>query len=341
MKTGRGDIPRRLDEPDPHVRFYLFHGADEATSRGLALRLLKGLDAEKEVVEGGVIRSDPARLADDANALSMFGGKKAIWIEPAGDEILSGVDALFEAPGAEHPVIAIAGALRKTSKLLKAAEASPHALAHVSYAPEGREYEAIVEQLCRDHGLNPAPGVVARIASMTVSNRELARQEVEKYALFLGSGDGETVELTDDVVDRLGAGSDDTAFMGLGDRAMVGDIGAVQKGVDAMSANGAEAITILRAMQRRIVMLAPMQARVAAGEPASAVISSMGRALFWKDKPLVTEMLLRWPAGRLSRLAQRVTDLERSLMFANLPARSAIGEELLAIARSAQAARRR
>ncbi|MBW0143945.1 DNA polymerase III subunit delta [Sphingomicrobium clamense] len=341
MKTQRGDIPRRLDTPDPAIRFYLFHGADEASSRSHATRLLKAFGAAKDAMEGGAIKSDPAKLADEANALSMFGGAKAIWIEPAADEIVAGVEALLEAPGAEHPTIAIAGALRKTSKLLKATEASPHALAHISYAPEGREYENIIEQLCREHGLAPAPGVVSRIAGMTANNRELARQEVEKYALYLGSGESDPVPLEDDVVDRLGAGTGDVAFFGLGDRAMVGDIAAVQEGVDAMSANGSEAITILRAMQRRIVMLAPMQARVAAGEPASAVISSMGRALFWKDKPVVTEMLMRWSAPRLARLGERITDLERRMMFTQLPAKSAIGEELLAVARIAQSARRR
>ena len=341
MKTQRGDLPRRLDTPDPAVRFYLFHGADEASSRSHAKRLLKALDAEKEALDGASLKSDPARLADEANALSMFGGRKALWIEPASDEIASALEALFDAPGAEHPTIAVAGALRKTSKLLKLAEASPHALAHVSYAPEGREFEAIIEQLCRDAGLAPEPGVVARIAGMTVNNRELAQQEIAKFALYHGAGEGEPKALSDADIDRLGAGSDDTEFLGLGDRAMVGDIAGVQRGVDAMSANGSEAITILRAMQRRIVMLAPMQARVAGGEPASAVIASMGRALFWKDKPLVTEMLLRWPASRLARLGERVTDLERKLMFKNWPAKAAIGEELLAIARTAQSSRRR
>ena len=341
MKTGRGDIPRRLDNPEPSIRFYLFHGADDASSRAHATRLLKALDAEKERIDGAVIKSDPARLADEANALSMFGGRKALWIEPAGEEILAGVEALFDAPGAEHPVIAIAGALRKTSKLLKAAEASAHALAHVSFAPEGRDYERILEQLCREAGLVPAPGVLERLATMTANNREYAKAEIDKFALYLGASEGEAIPFDHDTVDLLGAGAGDVAFLSLGDRAMVGDVDAVQHGVEAMSANGAEAITILRAMQRRIVMLAPMQARVAGGEPASSVIAAMGRALFWKDKPLVTEMLMRWPAGRLARLGERVAGLERQLMFSGLPARSALGEELLAIARTARAARRR
>lgn len=341
MKTQRGDVPRRLDAPEPQVRFYLFHGADDASSRSHAARLLTALGAEKEAIEAATLKSDPARLSDEANALSMFGGAKLLWVEPAGEEILAAVEALLEAPGAEHRVVAIAGALRKTSKLLKLAEASPHALAHVSYAPEGREFERIVEDLARDAGLQPAPGVVARLAGMTANNRELARGEIEKMALFLGADAAQPVPLDHDTLDALGAGAGDVEFLSLGDRAMVGDIEAVQHGIEAMSANGSEAITILRALQRRIVMLAPMQARVAAGEPASAVIGAMGRALFWKDKPVVTEMLMRWPATRLARLGERVTELERRLMFAGLPAKSALGEELLAIARTARASRRR
>ena len=57
--------------------------------------------------------------------MSLFGGPRAIWVEPAGDEIAAGVEALLEASAAESPVVAIAGALRKTSALLKLAEAAP------------------------------------------------------------------------------------------------------------------------------------------------------------------------------------------------------------------------
>ena len=69
--------------------------------------------------------------------MSLFGGPRAIWVEPAGDEIADGVEALLEAPASESPVVAIAGALRKTSALLKLAEAPSAALAHCSYMPEG------------------------------------------------------------------------------------------------------------------------------------------------------------------------------------------------------------
>ena len=120
MKAAKGQFPSALDRPDPAVRFYLFHGPDEAGSRALALRLLKGLgNAEKFIVLGNAVRADPATLADEAGAMALFGGPRASWIEPAGDEIAEGVTALLDAPASESAVVAVAGQLRKNSALLK------------------------------------------------------------------------------------------------------------------------------------------------------------------------------------------------------------------------------
>ena len=127
MKASKQSIGRSVDQPDPSIRFYLLYGPDEAQSRALGARLAEALNAERFIVASGAVKSDPALLADEAGALSLFGGRRVIWIEPAGEEISEGASALLEANGAESPVVAIAGALRKTSGLLKLAEASPHA----------------------------------------------------------------------------------------------------------------------------------------------------------------------------------------------------------------------
>ena len=111
------------------------------TRPGLAIlraRLLASLGAEKFAVVAGAVKADPAVLADEAGAMALFGGPRAIWIEPAGDEIADGVAGLLDAPGVESPVIAIGGALRKTSGLVKLAEAHALAAAVQSYIP-GRD----------------------------------------------------------------------------------------------------------------------------------------------------------------------------------------------------------
>src|SRR6185295_3549561 len=164
VKASKASIGRSVEQPAPDVRFYLFHGQDEAGSRALGERLLQALGATKFVVAAGTVKSDPASLADEAGAMSLFGGKRAIWIEPATKDIEDGVIALLEGAPPESAVIAIAGGLPKTSALLKLTEASPRALAYVSYMPEGEDAVRMVIEVGRRFGLKVSSPVAARLA---------------------------------------------------------------------------------------------------------------------------------------------------------------------------------
>jgi DNA polymerase-3 subunit delta len=93
---------------------------------------------------------------------------------------------------------------------------------------------------------------------------------------------------------------------------------------------------VVRSLQRRLLMLAPLRARVERGERLDAVMTSMGKSLFFKDQAKVRRMLSRWNADGLATAAERAGKLERSLMFTSAPDREALGEELLAIARKAR-----
>ena len=106
VKASKSSIGRAVEQPNPQVRFYLFHGPDDAQSRALGQRLLRSLGAAKFALAAGAVKSDPASLADEAGAMSLFGGKRLIWIEPAGDEIADGVATLLDAPASESPVAA-------------------------------------------------------------------------------------------------------------------------------------------------------------------------------------------------------------------------------------------
>jgi len=132
VKATKASIGRAVDEPASTIRFYLFHGEDESQSRALAARLVEGLGASKFVVTAATVKSDPASLADEAGAMSLFGGKRVVWIEPATRDIEEGATALLEGPDPESPVVAIAGSLPAASSLRKLAENSPLALSYAA-----------------------------------------------------------------------------------------------------------------------------------------------------------------------------------------------------------------
>jgi DNA polymerase-3 subunit delta len=267
--------------------------------------------------------------------MALFGGKRAIWVEPAGDEIAEGVAALLEAPACESAVIALAGILRKTSALLKLSEAHPAALAHCSYVPEGRDMDRVIGELGREVGLRLTPDLAQRIAAAAGNNQAIAAQELAKFAVYLGADPANPRELGHETVDLLGADSAEADLMRLGDLALAGKMEELLDELGRLPHGGTEVIPVLRALLRRLLVLAPLRARVERGESISGVMASMGKSLFWKDKPIIERLLSVWSAERLAEAAARVLSLERQIMLRPLADEAALGEALVTLARAA------
>ena len=339
MKASKRDIVGALDRPSADIRFYLLYGPDESQSRGHAERLLAALKADKFTIAGSAVKGDPALLADEAGAMSLFGGRRAIWVEPAGEEIAAGIEALLESPPGESVVIAIAGALKKSSALLKRAEADRRALAFASWPLAGQDAEQMVIALGRSEGLRIDRGVAARLAEACGNDRGIAAQELAKLALFVGAAPESPKELGHDALDAVGADMAEGDLMRLADLALAGDHRQLADELSRLPA-GSEAIPVIRALQRRLLTLVPLRARVERGERPDAVMASLGKSLFFKDEGLVGKLLRQWNADGLSTIASRVGRLERTIMSAAPPPPiEALGEELVAIARVAAARR--
>ena len=98
-----------------------------------------GASAERIDLTGSDLKNDPARLADEAAAISLFGGARHILVEGAGDESAAAAEALLQAPTAGNPVVLLSGALKPASKLLKLATAAEQAIGFASYVPDARD----------------------------------------------------------------------------------------------------------------------------------------------------------------------------------------------------------
>ena len=340
MKAARGSIGRTVDQPPPPVRFYLFHGPDEGQSRALGERLVKALGASRLVIGSGAIKSDPALLADEACAMNLFGGARAIWVEPAGEEIAPALLALLDAPASESPTIAIAGVLRKSSALLKLAEAHAQVIAHASYVPEGQNAERMVAEVGRTFGLRIAPQVAARVADAAGGDQAIVAKELEKLALYVGASPETPRELDHAALDAVGAAMPEGDFLRLADLALAGRLDDLAAELAHLSAAGTEAIPVVRSLQRRLVTMAPARGRVERGEAPSAVMASLGKSMFFKEKDRIEALLGMWDSASIATLFERTSRLERQLMLSGAPSAEALGEELVAIARSAASRRR-
>ena len=341
MKPEEARLRKALDAADPDIRFYLLYGPDEAGSRALADRLAAamGADAERIDLTSGQLKSDPARLADEAAAISLFGGKRWIRLEPATDDAVEAVQALLEAPAAGNPVAAIGGALRKDSKLVKLVAASNAALSHQSWVPEGRNAATLVVEVGRELGLQIRNDVANRIAGACNADRALISRELEKMALYLDAASDRPKPLENDALDALGAAMEEGDLSRLSNAVFSGQPGEADAELARLANEGIEDIPVLRALARRALQLAQLRAQMAEGESIDRVMETAGKAIFWKEKPVIQGQLQRWTPDGLATAITRLAEAERQVKAPGYVGGALVEEEVLAISRFA--ARRR
>jgi len=329
-------MERALRSPS-QWRFFLLYGPDEAGSHSLVKAAAAGAGTEAEKVEltGAELKSDPARLADEAASISLFGGARYIVVQPAGDECLAAVEALLQAPAAGNPVLLVAGALKPASKLLKLALAEPAALALASYAPEGQEAERMVVEMARGEGLNVRSDVARRLADACAGNRSILALELQKLALYLDAAPDRPKPLDHDALDSVGAAAEEGDLSRLVDSVGNGNSAMLQAELIRLSGEGVEGIPLIRAVLRRMSLLSRLRAQVDVGKSPDAVMASQGKSLFWKEKDSIGRQLSKWRSDALARSISRLLEAERQVKTSGGLGPTAVDEELFAICRQA------
>lgn len=342
MKGGRGELSRALPRlASGEVRLFLFHGADEAGSRTLAAQIGRAMGAEAERIDlaPSVLKSDPARLADEAAATSLFGGPRHIRVEGAGDESIAAVEALLEAPAAGNPVALVAGQLRATSRLLKLVLAAKGAMAVASYPPDARELEQIAGDLGRAAGLRIDPDMARRLGAAAGNDRAILASEIDKLALSLDADAAAPKDLTHEQVDALSADSGEADLNRLAAAILAGEPEAAEAEIARLAAIGTRGVPLVRAVQRRLLQLADLRAEVEAGHSIATVLARPQSGVYPRERPAVERQLRRWTAERLATAIGRLAEAGRAAMSSAGPGDLAIEAELGIIARNAARAR--
>jgi DNA polymerase III subunit delta len=295
------------------VRVLLLHGNDQSASRDLAGQIVAGMAASgvgiTELI-GAALKDDPQALLGAVTSLSMFGDRELLRIDGLDDDGLAAVEALLAGP-AGHPVLAVAGQLKKGSKLLALAEKSTDVAACVQYEASLRDAPRLLADMATPLGLRLDREVAEALFEACEADRLVMRRELEKFALYKDADTAAPQRLTMDNLGALGAVSGEAdlfapvAAVTTGDMAEAADlIGRLPDGV---------AIVLLRALERRFAQLALLRVEVDAGASPSSVVDALGRAIFFKEKPIIIKALGLWSQKALATAMAEVIAAERAV----------------------------
>ncbi len=201
--------------------------------------------------------------------------------------------------------------------------------------PDAEHAWKLVPELARAHGLQVRPDVAQRIVDASGGNRAIVDQELAKFALYLDASPAAPVSLDHEVVDTLGAAAEEGDLGRLADSAISGDPNALETELARLRTMGMEGVTLIRALLRRMALLARLRAEVDAGRSPGAVMASAGKAIFFKEKDRIDAQLRRWPSDLIAKAMTRLAEAERQVKSSGGVGPIAADVELFAICRQA------
>ncbi|MDR7102068.1 DNA polymerase III subunit delta [Croceicoccus sp. BE223] len=306
-----------------NAKVFFFCGPDEAGAHAAAVRVIAQLPdpGEKVEIDGGDLKRDPVRLADETRSTSLFGDRRHIVVRANGEEAHDALKILTDANDADiaqgWPVLVIASGATDKSRSAKLLEKRDDALVAMFYPPDIGSVAAEVRRLADAAGLRMGADLAQRIAGSVGLDVRMAASEVQKLALFLDADPQAPRNATSADLDAIAAETEDDGMMALVDAVLSGDAAKLPGELARFRQLGLNPVGTVLAMERRVAQLAQISARMnGAGDVAGFVSAEVqARRVFFKEQGAITRQLQCWRGARLARLGERLIELHRSLIF--------------------------
>jgi DNA polymerase-3 subunit delta len=324
----RPDIERFLRSPDPLVRAALIYGRDMGVVRDRAAELAGKLTARPDdpfdvaQLTDGDLGEDAGRLEGELAAQSLMGGRRLVRLrlgaEKASSDKVAAEALTRHAAGELNPdafLLIEAGALGRDSALRKAAEKANGAAVIPCYEDEPGDIARLVrDTLAKDNVSLNADALALFVARMP-KERGVARQEIERLALFLGPGSG-AVAGPADLEPFLGVEPDASLADAAAD-AFGGRLADAQAGMRRARQEGEAGPAAVRAIGQHLGRLRRTLTlhKSGAGLPEAAKASGV----FWKQEREFLRQARAWTLDDLDRLQPEVLAADKACKTAGSP----------------------
>ena len=341
MKIPPARADRFCAAPDTDVRLVLIYGSNEGLVRARAEACIKAVaeDADDPFrvtsLDPALLRDEPGRLADEAAALSLIGGRRAVRLRGATEAVVPAIRSCLALPGTESLVIAEAGPLMPRSVLRKLCEQEASLAAIACYDERAEGAARLIEAFCSARKIKAAPETVDWLAERLGSDRRQIEGAVEKLAVYLGDAGPEGGLLTQEVAeacvgDATEASADEVARL-----ALSGDREGLDRAISRALYGGVQPITILRAAARRLARLHLAVAALEGGASRADAMGSLKPPVFPRERAAFGQDMARWPSARAARALGLLTRAERNCKVSGGAPEAICWQALLRIARAA------
>ncbi|WP_137388652.1 DNA polymerase III subunit delta [Rhodoligotrophos defluvii] len=330
-----------VQRPGTEFNVVLVHGSDEGLVRERCQMLVRAIAGAVDDpftvarLDEEILAADPARLADEALAISLLGTRRVVWVRGAGAHTAKAVANFLPHAKGDTLVVIEAGNLKKSDKLRQAVEQAPNAAAIACYADSDADIRGLIEETLRIEGLTISPEALEAFSALLGSDRQLSRNEIEKLCLY-AKGRGR-IELAD--IAQISGDASHLAVDDLMDCVFGGDMVGADHHLARLLDAGTQPAALIISAANHLALLRRLCVQMRSGSQAANVVAGARPPIFFKRQAAIARQLTLWPLEALLGAGATIADCERrTRQMAGLD-HELVGRLLLTLARSAQARR--
>jgi DNA polymerase III subunit delta len=342
MKISAAQADGFIKKPTPGVRCILIYGPDQGLvferTKALALTILDDINDpfNSVVLQASDLKSDPARLLDEAAALSMMGGQRFIRIQDATDALSAPLKNYFADPMGDALIVLEGSDLGPRSTLRKLFETEKTlAAALPCYGDEGKNLSDVIRETLQKHGLQADRDAMGYLLNHLGSDRQVSRGELEKLSIYMGAETNVTLEHAIACIGDSGAFSLDNVTYACAN----GDHAGLETALLRCFDEGNQPIMILRMLARHFHKLHLVKGASQKGNSLDQSLQKIRPPIIYKQLPAFKKQVGIWDLNRITMALDILTQAEQDCKITGNPPETICSRALMRIAQASRARR--
>lgn len=331
-------IDSYLKKPDEKIKAVLLYGANE----GLVAQYVKSFIKTvcKDVYDAffvtyldfSKVSSDFGLLSGEYNSQSLMGGRRAIVLADADNNLTKHLKSLFENNKSDNLLIIYGGALARNSSLVTLATAEDYFACIACYEDRDEDIYSAAKEMFIKNGITIGREALQVLCSRLSNDRKSSIGEIEKLLTYIGTR--KNVELEDVikvVSDVCMASMDDLCF-----NTASGDSDNSQKTYVKLINENNEPISMIRTLYYHFEKL--LKARSVFDETGSidkAFSSIVPRVIFFRENAFKKQISL-WNRDKILSVFELLYACEKDCKTTNMPSEEIFSYALMQICGAAK-----
>ena len=286
----------------------LIYGENEGLKNNILENLIKDKDntfkyEEKEILDNN------NEFIESIFSKSLFENKKNVIIKRATDKILKIIEEILEKKIEDLNLIINSNNLEKRSKLRSFFEKNKNLICIPVYADNLQTMTKLAYNFFKDKNISISQSNINLIVTKSNGDREILFNELDKIGNYCINGK----KLNEEIIQKLINLSQDYSISELVDNCLAKNKKKIISIFNENNFNDSDCIIIIRTLLGKSKRLLALAQEYKDNKNIDMTIASARPPIFWKDKEITKQQLLRWKAENIQKLIYKITEIELSI----------------------------